>query len=61
MKNHFRTHDDDDVSISVLFMEILHEEGIESAQAWLKGQQLNERYDRIEEYYVTSGKIRMTN
>jgi hypothetical protein len=61
MKEHFRIHEEDNMSVSAQFIEILHKEGIESAEAWLKGYQINENYDRIEVFYLRSKKFMMTH
>ncbi|HMK60871.1 MAG TPA: hypothetical protein VK452_06965 [Dissulfurispiraceae bacterium] len=42
-------------------MEILHTEGIESAQAWLDDVRKNDLYDHIEQQYLKSKKIILIN
>lgn len=61
MKEHSRKHSEDQASMSAHFIEILHNEGIESAEVWLKGHKINERYDHIEEQYLSSKRIIFTN
>jgi hypothetical protein len=38
-------------------VEILHAEGIESAELWLNAEKLNRIYDHIEEEYLKFKKI----
>ncbi|HMK57377.1 MAG TPA: hypothetical protein VK448_12135 [Dissulfurispiraceae bacterium] len=42
-------------------MEILHTEGIESAQAWLDDVRKNDLYDLIEQQYLKTKKIILIN
>jgi hypothetical protein len=53
----YRTKYPDNSKVSGKALEILHEEGIESAEAWLKRIKTNEFYDRIEDAYFRTKKI----
>lgn len=47
----------DNTAICCKALEILHAQGIESAEAWINRQKINKLYDHIEEEYLKTRKI----
>jgi len=46
-----------DAVICSQMIELLHTQGIESAEAWLREMRKNDLYDRIEQEYLRAKKI----
>jgi hypothetical protein len=55
----YRTHlkESESAEVCAQMIEILHKQGIESAQAWLADVRKNDHYDFIEREYLRSRKI----
>lgn len=51
----------ENAELCVRVMEILHTEGIESAEAWLADIRKNDLYDYIEQEYLKIKKIILIN
>jgi hypothetical protein len=51
----------DNTELCIKVIEILHTEGIESAQAWLNDVRKNDFYDYIEQEYLRTRKIILIN
>jgi hypothetical protein len=49
--------EDRDAVICAEMLELLHTQGIESAEVWLREIRKNDLYDQIEQEYLSSKKI----
>jgi hypothetical protein len=49
--------EDRDAVICAKMIELLHTQGIESAEVWLREIRKNDLYDQIEQEYLSSKKI----
>jgi hypothetical protein len=57
MKFRKAIRDNCDTVICAKMIELLHTQGIESAEAWLREMRKNDLYDEIEQQYLRSKKI----
>lgn len=57
MRNRHHIKEHENAALCLKVIEILHTEGIESAEAWLYDIRKNDLYDLIEQEYLKSKKI----